>query len=145
MPIHRPFRKRVVFWLDLNKPDEDELMEQIAEWKLTGRGKFSEAVRLGLNLVRAVWGNDVDAFRELVPGFAALLDSRSRNAEIEDMRAEIAYLKNQQQFTAGIPTQQQPRRVANVPDEMPDIVLHKKSSTDAAANFLESLKGLKDL
>lgn len=61
----KSFRKRFMFWLDLNKRDEQDLAEQIDELK-EQRG-FAKAIRDGLRLLIDLRRGNVDVLLELFP------------------------------------------------------------------------------
>lgn len=59
------FRLQFKFWLDVNKPEEYELAEMIAELK---EGKaFSGAVRDGIRLLVDLWRGNLDVLLTLFP------------------------------------------------------------------------------
>ncbi len=62
--MHR-FRIRQVFWIDLNKPEEARLAEQIAELK--SKRAFARTVRDGIRLIYDLSQGKTDVLRELFP------------------------------------------------------------------------------
>ena len=69
------FRLRFMFWLDLNKPDENDLAETIGQLKQ--ERSFSRAIRQGLRLWTSLRQRDVSVLLELFPDIREIIDDHS--------------------------------------------------------------------
>ena len=63
--MSKRFRLMYKFWLDVNKPDEFELAEQIDELKVGHT--FTRTIRDGLRLIQSLRQGRVDVLLEMFP------------------------------------------------------------------------------
>lgn len=72
--MKKRFRLMYKFWLDVNKPDEFELAEQIDELK--AEHTFTKTIRDGLRLIQSLRQGRVDVLLEMFPFVEAELQPR---------------------------------------------------------------------
>jgi len=82
------FRLRFMFWLDLNKPDENNLAETIEQLKQ--ERSFSRAIRQGLRLWMSLRRRDVSVLLELFPDIREMIgDQPERQQTPEPDRLQL--------------------------------------------------------
>lgn len=81
------FRLRFVFWLDMKKPVENELAEQIEQLKATRN--FSRTIRDGLRLIIDLRRGNTDVLCELFP----LIGERLRQGHPSEVIAVLDEVK----------------------------------------------------
>ena len=148
------FRLQYKFWLDLNKQDEHELAEIIANLK-QGRA-FSQAVRDGIRLVADLWKGNLDVLLELFPGVEeAFYEQFQQQQPVQDvsLQEQLARLESLllQQGNTPVATTNSGPKLLNVPkvagpqfEDDDALIVMKKAKGDgsSAANFLNSALNL---
>lgn len=87
------FRLMYRFWLDINNADQRGIAERIEEWKASRT--FAKAVRDGLTLIAELQQGRVDALWRLFPGVVNQMVLDRQNAEIQNLKAELARVQAQ--------------------------------------------------
>jgi hypothetical protein len=152
-------RHRVMVWLNSQKPVEKQVFKLVNEFK--AGNEFSAAFRDGLRLIADLRAGRVDVLLELFPWIPAKLGSGVAPSGDDDLKREIAELKEliQQQSIPGGPLVAAPAlkpltgpKPLGAPkfdlprfdddDDGETLVLRKSTSTDGSANFLQAMLGL---
>jgi len=127
-------RWQFTFWLNDQKPDEQQVIEMIE--RLKGEGNFTRAIREGLRLwMEAQEGNKPNG------GAGGL-----------DLAKEIAEYLTLMNNVGGIQMQSTGKQIAApnlaMPnfddDELPALKVSKDTHTDVGINFLKSMGGMND-
>ncbi len=82
---NKRFRLRYVFWLDLNKPDEEIIADQIETLKSTR--SFASTIRQGIRLITDLRAGRLDVLFELFPWVHTALMERNQPEETASARA----------------------------------------------------------
>ena len=146
------FRLQIKFWLDLNKADESELADLIAELKQ--ERTFSRVVRDGIRLAVDLWRGNLDVLLALFPWVEDAFYERfvaqqpEPDISIQEQLAKLERLLIEQGHTpimSGFMPVSHPRLVSD-PDHSnddPALVITQAASTgQSAQNFLDSAFGL---
>lgn len=145
------FRETYRFLLDLTKPENFDLAEQIA--KLKAVRKFTPMLRDGLRLVLALREGEDALLRDEMPSRASVrmletlfprlvkyIADRHHAERLEALQRELAELRARVDI-AGVRLPEAERRPAL--DDIPALEIKKAVSTGAGKNFLSAMKGLK--
>lgn len=157
------FRLRHTFWLDMNKPDERILAEQVATLKESRT--FVKTIRDGIRLMLDLRAGRVDVLIELFPFVRTALGGGSGSGNSDEVKALKAMLEQfivtnsagttyhmggLKSLTSG--QKEDGPKAMNVQkydlptfddeDDLDTIVVKKDTSTDSAQNFLNSLQRL---
>ena len=151
----RRFRLRFTFWLDMHKPDEQELSETIEALKT--KKLFAKTIRDGIKLVCSLMDGRLDILFDMYPWVREEFEKRSAQRTtqaLEEQLARLEYLMGQG-ITLPIDMKAQhnsggPRPLAapsfSLPrfedDDEATIILTKSTSNNAALNFINTMKGL---
>ncbi len=143
----RRFRLRFTFWLDVNKPDENDLAGQIEQLK--GRRSFTRTVRDGIRLMCDLRNHKLDVLLELFPWVGDYLVHLQGGSET------IGYLGLQEQLTrleqhllqgGAVPVVRSLPPIPTVSldeDDNQDLItVTQAKAGDSAQNFLNSLAAL---
>ncbi|MCB9454218.1 MAG: hypothetical protein H6672_22520 [Anaerolineaceae bacterium] len=136
-----PYRIMQKFWLDVTKDTEYELAAAITDLKKNR--SYTAAVRDGLRLILDLRAGKLDVLIELFPWIKDAIKPQTATQE-DDLKRELVALREAVMARGGGGYSTPPRRLVS-DAEMPDVVMKPKTGTDAAANFLASLKGLQNL
>ena len=136
------FRLMYRFWLDVNKADEYELAETID--LLKQKRSFVETIRDGIRLITDLRAGQLDVLFELFPWVTETLRSEDKETHrgTDDLKRELVALREAVMAREGGGYGTPPPKRLAATDDAPELVLQKKSGTDAAANFLASLAAL---
>lgn len=154
------YRLRFPFWLDMHKPDERALADQIE--LLKNDRSFAATVRNGLRLMLDLRAGNTTVLLELFPHVRGQLGRASGGSGDDDLKRELQRLQDliMQQGNIGTPPPNYPvmkpaglqpiagaGRVPALPtfdddDDGATIVLKRDTSTSAGQNFLNSLMSL---
>src|SRR5258705_6764678 len=85
------FRLKFMFWLDVSKPDEFALSEQIEELKQ--RRSYVKTIRDGIRLICDLRAGHSDVLFELFPWIRSELMSPTLTVNDSQLQYEIAQLK----------------------------------------------------
>lgn len=165
-------KHRFEFWLDEDKPEENELMGKIEALK--DRNKFASTVRKGLMLVPTLEAGDFDTLVQMYPdvvqklidvvvGQGAIVVTatppKPPDVDYDKLTTEIAEKvvlmggANRLEMSAsqnvepprkqlGQGIQQQLSAPVYDDDDLPMMKITKDTKTDAGANFLKGVMGL---
>ena len=141
------FRLQFKFWLDVNKPDEYELAEIIANLK--ENKTFSKAIRDGIHLIWSLGQGNLDVLITLFPWVEdALYERFMEQQPVSDstLQHQLARLENLIIEHGGSPVAAQdtglkkliiPQAVDNADNDL--LVIKKsRSERESAQNFLSS-------
>ena len=92
----KSFRLRFTFWLDLDKPEENELAGYIDELKQ--QRKFVTTIKQGLKLIRDLRAGKTDVLLELFPLVVERLRNQPHNADL--MTLITTMMHQQSSFSA---------------------------------------------
>ncbi len=151
--MSKSFRKRFVFWLNLHKPDESIIAEQIDSLK--DNRSFARAIRDGLRLFVSLSKGETTVLEELFPHIVAKLrgdapDDRAGGLSEEKLReiileaTQVNSLNHIKQPMSHIPMS----KPLILDDDIPkvEVIKSDKSSntdgTNVAQNFLNGLTAL---
>lgn len=137
------FRLQFKFWLDVNKPDEYELAEMIAELKESKA--FSGAVRDGIRLMVDLWRGNLDVLLTLFPWVEDAFQERFAAQQpdigyaIQKRLDSLEKLLLQQSEVPLEPTVSGPKPLKKTTASADPLVIRKaKSDGSSAKNFLDS-------
>lgn len=139
-------RLRQIFWLDVNKPDEQELAEYVGDLK--EQRSFVSTIRDGLRLVRDLRAGRTDVLRELFPWVFESTGSSNGGGGDDELRQDVRQLKQlilQQRLNPPPDTHMKPlQEGAYMTDDLEDIVITKDKDAGKRANenFLRSMYAL---
>lgn len=145
------FRETYRFLLDLTKPENFDLAEQIA--KLKAARKFTPMLRDGLRLVLALREGEDALLRDEQPSRASVrmletlfprlvkhIADRHHAAQLETLHRELAELRARVDV-AGVRLPEIERRP--VLDDAPALEIKQAATSNPGKNFLKAMKGLK--
>lgn len=92
----KSFRLRFTFWLDLDKPEENELADYIDELKR--QRKFVTTIKQGLRLIRDLRAGNTDVLLELFPLVVERLRNQPHNTDL--MTLITTMMHQQSSFSA---------------------------------------------
>jgi len=128
-------RLQFLFWLDDQKPDEQQVIELIKELK--GQGNFTRAIREGLRLWMAAQEG-----QPAPSGGAGGLDLAKEIAEYLTLMNNVGGIQMQ---STGKPITAPNIAMPNFDDDdLPALKVSKDTHTDAGMSFLKSIGGLND-
>lgn len=153
------YRLRFPFWLDMHKPDEAALADQIE--LLKNDRSFAVTVRNGIRLIVDLRAGRLDVLLELFPWVGERLASGAGGHGDDDLKRELQRLQDliMQQGGIGAPPSDYPMmkpaglksitgvgRKMELPtfdddDDGETLVMKKNTSTNASLNFLNQLQG----
>lgn len=110
------FRLRFVFWLDMKKPAENELAEQIEQLKATRN--FSRAIRDGLRLFIDLKNGSIKVLLELFPFVKDAIEQeiREKLESERDVKLEALVSEFREMMLSGVGRSSfQPALLPNVP------------------------------
>lgn len=135
------YRLRYTFWL--NHLDSDEIAVADTIEILKNERSFASTVRDGIMLINELRQGKVDLLLKLFPWVAdALRSAHETTLDTDDLKREMIALREAVMARGGGGYGTPPPKRLATAEEMPDAVIHKKSGTDATANFLASLAAL---
>ena len=144
------FRLQMKFWLDLHKPEENSLADQIAELK--EQRAFSRVVRDGIRLVADLRRGNLDVLLALFPWVEETFYERFQQRQSTSdftlaqqlERLERLLLEQEKPAKAGPKPLSVPALPGPLLDDDDDLLSLKKarSSGDASQNFLDSIMRL---
>jgi hypothetical protein len=151
--VKKQFRKRVTFWLDFAKREEDSLGELIETLK--EERKFAKTVRDGIRLICDLRAGKLDLLLELFPWVKTKLLTELEPHENALERTLREYMERfEQQYVAPKTlnsTVSGGPKPLNVPrldvpkfddDDLDTLVVKKDTSTDASLNFINAMMRL---
>ena len=152
------YRVMQKFWLDLEKPDEEEINQMIDNYKR--KRQFSRIIRDGIRLMWSLGQGDLDVLFELFPWVMdvfyqrALADYQPQDAALQQQLARLEKLLIEQGSVPidQVPTGPKPLMMSPVPETVDDeddsalLTLKKTASASkqASANFLASAFSLQE-
>ena len=152
------YRVMQKFWLDLEKPDEEEINQLIDNYKR--QRQFSRIIRDGIRLMWSLGQGDLDVLFELFPWVMdvfyqrALADYQPQDAALQQQLARLEKLLIEQGSVPidQVPTGPKPLMMSPVPETVDDeddsalLTLKKTASASkqASANFLASAFSLQE-
>lgn len=143
MPRKTRYRLRYTFWLDHTDPGELAVADTIEVLK--NERSFASTVRDGIMLINELRQGKTDLLLKLFPWIVEALRPAAgeSDANTDDLKHEIQALREAVLAQGGNSylMAPPPKRRADT-DALPEIVVKKNTSTDAAANFLASLAAL---
>lgn len=146
------YRLRFTFWLDMLKPEELEIADQIEHLK--NERSFASTIRDGIRLICDLRQGRVDVLFELFPWVRAEFiagvqphETAGEKALKEQMKRLEKLMLQQGNIPVQLSSSTGPKamRVSQVENPVyddDDIVLKKDTSTDSAKNFLQSMMNL---
>lgn len=148
-PGAKEYRRMLKFWLDMVKPDERALYEDID--RLKDRGQYTAAIRDGLQLVLALRAAEDSLKGGSPPPAGALgklesefphtlrwIREEHHSKELERLRAELAQLRSSVGTVGIAPPEYKPRAVVSQP-----IVKLNTGNGNAVNNFKAAMKAFK--
>jgi hypothetical protein len=145
------YRLRFTFWLDMLKPEELEIADQIEHLK--NERSFANTIRDGIRLICDLRQGRVDVLFELFPWikseFIAVQpqETAGEKALKEQLKRLEKLMLQQGNTLVQLPVSTDPKAMRVLQIDTPnfdddDIVLKKDTSTDSAKNFLQSMMNL---
>lgn len=135
------YRLRYTFWLNHSDPGELAVADAIEILK--NERSFASTVRDGIMLINELRQGKVDLLLKLFPWVVdALRPTHEATVDTDDLKRELVALREAVIARGGGSHGTPPPKRLAAADDMPELVIQKKSGTDAAANFLASLATL---
>jgi hypothetical protein len=142
MPRKSRYRLRYTFWLNHHDPDEVAVADTIEILK--NERSFTSTVRDGIMLANDLRQGRVEVLLKLFPWVVDALRPfvQESGKDTDDLKRELVALREAVMAREGGGYGTPPPKRLAATDDAPELVLQKKSGTDAAANFLASLAAL---
>lgn len=157
--MRQSFRKRFVFWLDIQREDENRLAEIIENLK--ERRSFVKTIRDGIRLIVDLRQGNTDVLFELFPWLQDRLNGEAKTeslplqehlgAAFEPHLKRLEALLTSNPRTVSVPGDGTalplPRKGASLPNELDDdlsitVTAVRAENSNASQNFLESMFNL---
>lgn len=146
MPTNR-YRLRFIFWLDMLKPEEEELADQIE--LLKNERSFVRTIRDGIRLVISLRQGRTDVLFELFPWVRNELVhspiSRSESALQRQLERLETLILQQGAIPVDSPKALPVPQFATPDfddDDLDTVIIEKDTSTNSAMNFINSMLNL---
>ena len=140
------FRLRYVFWLDMHKPDEERIADQIDHLK--SERSFARTIRDGIRLICDLRAGRLDVLFELFPWVSTALAEQgapSENASAKALREQLERIEYQllQQGNTPInlPDKGRGERVSLDDKPLPSIFAEPQDTAETAAETRATFVG----
>ena len=146
-------RKRFMFWLRSDKPDEQYLIELIGYLK--SRNEFASTIRDGLRLICALRQREWDVLFDMFPALSADIDKRILEAKIEayehaaarpiqviQQQAQAVMIEQGSQPAPPGPKRIEAPQFAAPDDDEFDLDIRDAQGGDSTQNFVSSVMGI---